>query len=58
LLKESSIFNNYFIDYARFASIPKGKLNTKFTMPHIKFYGTEDPPSYEEFGQCHDFKMH
>ena len=39
LLKESSMFNNYFNDYAGFTSIPKGKLSPKLTMPDFKFHG-------------------
>ena len=36
------MFNNYFNDYTELTSIPKGKLPLKFTMPDIKFYGTEN----------------
>jgi len=42
-LKESSMFNNCFNDYAGFTTIPKGKLAPKFTMPDIKFDGVETP---------------
>ena len=35
--------NNYFNHYPRFSSISKGKLPPKFTVPDIKFHGTENP---------------
>jgi len=37
------MFNNYFNDYVRFASISKGKFPLEFTMPDIKFHGNENP---------------
>jgi len=43
LLKESSMFNNFYNDYVGFTTILKGKLPHKFTMPDIKFHGTENP---------------
>jgi len=42
LLKESSIFNNYFNDHVKFTSVPKGKLPPKFNVSNIKFHGTEN----------------
>lgn len=41
-----TIFNNYFNEYVGFTSIPKGKLPPKFTMPNIKFHGTENSNHY------------
>ena len=43
LLKKSSIFDNYFTDYARLTFIPKGKLLLKFTKSDIKFHMTHNP---------------
>ena len=37
LLKESTMFNNYFNDYVGFASISKGKLPSIFTILDMKF---------------------
>jgi len=36
------MYNNYFIDYAKSITIPKGKLPPKFTMLDVKFHGTEN----------------
>ena len=41
-IEESSMFNNYFNEYARFTSVLKGKLSPKFTMLDIKLYETEN----------------
>ena len=43
LLKESSLFNNYFNSYTGFSLFPKGKLSLKFTMPYVKFHETKNP---------------
>jgi len=37
------MFNNYFDNYTGFVSITKENLPPKFTMPDIKFQGTENP---------------
>ena len=43
MLKEYSMFNNYFNDYIVFTSILKGKLPLKFSMPDIKVHGINNP---------------
>jgi len=43
LLKESSMFNNYFNNYVGFTYISIGKLPLKFSMPDIKFHETQNP---------------
>jgi len=46
MLKEFTMFSNYFTDYVGFTLIPKEKLHPKFAILNIKFPGTENPRHY------------
>jgi len=46
------MFNNYFNDYMGFTFIIEGKVLTKFTMPDIKLYETENPHYHVRNSLC------